>query len=119
VEQKRKQKTHYPTNLVDYKITLNKKAMKTKIELTQEALDQIKDFELVNADMQIRDYILSGSTNMSTEIDIRVKLSSYVLEAIAGKFGLAKYKEINGVRCLSVRTYYTSANGNSIFITLI
>jgi hypothetical protein len=93
--------------------------MNTKIELTQEALLQIRDFELQNADIQIRDIVRMGSTSLTTEIDILVKLSHYTLEAVAGKFGLVKYKEINGVRCLSVRTYYTSNNGHSIYITFI
>jgi hypothetical protein len=93
--------------------------MNTKIELMQEALLQIRDFELQDADFQIIDILRAGSTSLTTEIDIKVKLTHYSLEAVAGKFALVKYRDINGVRCLSVRTYYTSNNGHSIYITFI
>ena len=93
--------------------------MNTKIELMQEALLQINDFGLLNPDIQIRDIVRMGSTNLTTEIDIKVKLSSQSMEAIAGKFTYVKYKDIDGVRCLSVRTYYTWSGGHSIYITLI
>lgn len=97
----------------------NEKTMNTKIELMQEALLQIRDFGLQNADIQIRDIIRMGSTDLTTEIDIKVKLSKHTMEVLAGQFGQVKYREIDGVRCLSLRTMWMMSGGHSIYITLI
>lgn len=93
--------------------------MNTKIELMQEALLQIRDFGLQNADIQIRDILRMGSTDLTTEIDIKVKLSKHTMEVLAGQFGQVKYREIDGVRCLSLRTMWMMSGGHSIYITLI
>lgn len=93
--------------------------MNTKIELMKEALLQIEEFGLQNADIQIKDILRPGFTDLTTEIDIKVKLSKQTIEVLAGKFGQVKYREIDGVRCLSLRTMWHMSGGHSIYVTLI
>lgn len=93
--------------------------MSTKMELIKEALLQIEEYGLQNSNIQIRDILRPGFTDLTTEIDIKVKLSKHTLDALSGQFSLARYREIDGVRYLSLRTMWHMSGGHSIYITLI